>query len=83
MHFVYLAIVFIPRLALFGMTLTEYGTHYKSIGRLDESERAFSRALAIAKQVLGPSHEQVCSNGLCISLMKRFDLRDFTFLSIP
>ena len=46
-------------LALFGMTLTEYGTHYKAIGRLDESERAFSRALAIAKQVLGPSHEQV------------------------
>eukprot|EP00795_Rhopilema_esculentum_P014456 gene14456-5518_t len=45
-------------LALLGMTLTEYGTHFKAIGRLDESERAFSRALAIAKQVLGPSHEQ-------------------------
>jgi len=45
-------------LALFGMTLTEYGTHYKAIGQLDESERAFSRALAIAKQVLGPVHGQ-------------------------
>eukprot|EP00794_Sanderia_malayensis_P003670 gene3670-4187_t len=45
-------------LALFGMTLTEYGTHFKAIGRLDESERAFSRALNIAKQVLGPTHEQ-------------------------
>ncbi len=49
----------VSRLALFGMTLTEYGTHFKAIGRLDESERAFSRALTIAKQVLGPTHEQV------------------------
>ena len=48
------------------MTLTEYGTHYKTIGRLDESEKAFSRALAIAKQVLGPSHEQV--GLLCIAI---------------
>ena len=41
------------------MALTEYATSLKDIGRLQESEQMFYRALAIAKQCLGPRHEQV------------------------
>ena len=41
------------------MTLTEYATYAREVGLLDESEKAFSKALNICRHVLGPTHEQV------------------------
>ncbi|XP_002168094.2 tetratricopeptide repeat protein 19, mitochondrial isoform X1 [Hydra vulgaris] len=46
------------RITLYGMVLTEYGTYAKGAGLLDESERAFSKALNICRNILGPTHEQ-------------------------
>lgn len=46
------------RLTLYGMTLTEYATYAREVGLLDESEKAFSKALNICRHVLGPTHEQ-------------------------
>lgn len=46
------------RLTLYGMLLTEYGTFTRALGMLDESEKAFSKALNICRSVLGPNHEQ-------------------------
>jgi len=48
----------IERSNLYGLALHEYGTYAKTIGQLDESELAFSKALDVAKVVLGPTHEQ-------------------------
>lgn len=46
------------KITLYGMVLTEYGTYTREIGLLDESEKAFSKALNICRNVLGPTHEQ-------------------------
>jgi len=46
------------RITLYGLVLTEYGTYTREIGLLDESEKAFSKALNICRNVLGPTHEQ-------------------------
>lgn len=46
------------RLTLYGMALTEFGTYTRILGMLDESEKAFSKALNICRSVLGPNHEQ-------------------------
>lgn len=53
------------------MLLTEYGTFTRALGMLDESEKAFSKALNICRSVLGPNHEQVISFVL-FSLWKKF-----------
>jgi len=44
---------------LYGLVLTEYATYTRELGLLDESEKAFSKALNICRNVLGPTHEQV------------------------
>lgn len=46
------------RITLYGLVLTEYGTFTREIGLLDQSEKAFSKALNICRNVLGPTHEQ-------------------------
>lgn len=46
------------RITLYGLVLTEYGTYTREIGLLDESEKLFSKALNICRNVLGPTHEQ-------------------------
>ena len=54
------------------MTLTEYATYAREVGLLDESEKAFSKALNICRHVLGPTHEQVrfCRQVLLLMLKK-------------
>jgi len=46
------------RLTLYGKALHEYGTYTKEKGLLSESMASYSKALNVAKIVLGPRHEQ-------------------------